>query len=163
MPGHDVKSTVRLRHRPWHCSKRDDINPWSSKLFSCLPLSLSSSHIFASIHLSPIRPRPRLSPSSHSGSQLAFVATMGFGGAALKFGSTALYALEFGCAAVVLGIYSYFLAVEADRDARIPTWQKAVTGLSGAVVLYTIFAVLLTCCLGGKVRTTPSRVRWKPC
>jgi len=79
---------------------------------------------------------------------------MGFGGAALKFGSTALYALEFGCAAVVLGIYSYFLAVEADRDARIPTWQKAVTGLSGAVVLYTIFAVLLTCCLGGKVSTT---------
>ncbi|EDU48963.1 conserved hypothetical protein [Pyrenophora tritici-repentis Pt-1C-BFP] len=75
---------------------------------------------------------------------------MGFGGAALKFGSTALYALEFACAAVVLGIYSYFLAVEADRDARIPTWQKAVTGLSGAVVLYTIFAVLLTCCLGGK-------------
>lgn len=77
---------------------------------------------------------------------------MGLGGAALKFGSTAIYALEFCCAAIVLGIYSYFLAVQADRDVNIPVWQQAVTGLSGAVVLYTIFAVLLTCCIGGKVR-----------
>jgi len=50
----------------------------------------------------------------------------------------------------VLGIYSYFLSVEADRDVTIPMWQQAVTGLAGAVVLYTIFAVLLTCFLGGK-------------
>ena len=28
-------------------------------------------------------------------------------------------------------------------------WEKAVEGLSGAAVLYTIFAVVLTCCLGG--------------
>jgi hypothetical protein len=77
---------------------------------------------------------------------------MGFGGAALKFTSTALYALEFCCAAIVLGIYSYFLSVEADRNVNIPVWQQAVTGLAGAVVLYTIFAVLLTCFLGGKVR-----------
>jgi biotin transporter BioY len=79
---------------------------------------------------------------------------MGFGGAALKFGSTALYALEFCCAAIILGIYSYFLSVEADRDVNIPVWQQAVTGLAGAVVLYTIFAVLLTCFLGGKVRSS---------
>jgi biotin transporter BioY len=77
---------------------------------------------------------------------------MGFGGAALKFGSTALYALEFCCAAIILGIYSYFLSVEADRNVNIPVWQQAVTGLAGATVLYTIFAVLLTCFLGGKVR-----------
>ncbi|EMD69302.1 hypothetical protein COCSADRAFT_32047 [Bipolaris sorokiniana ND90Pr] len=75
---------------------------------------------------------------------------MGFGGAALKFGSTAIYALEFCCAAIILGIYSYFLSVQADRDVNIPVWQQAVTGLSGAVVLYAIFAVLLTCCIGGK-------------
>lgn len=75
---------------------------------------------------------------------------MGFGGAALKFGSTALYAIEFCCAGIILGIYSYFLAVQADRNVGIPTWQKAVTGLAGGVVLYTIFAVVLTCCLGGK-------------
>lgn len=75
---------------------------------------------------------------------------MAFGSAALKLGSTALYALEFCCAGIILGIYSYFLAVQADRDVTIPMWQQAVTGLSGAVVLYTIFAVLLTCFLGGK-------------
>lgn len=75
---------------------------------------------------------------------------MGFGNAALKLGSTALYAIEFACAGIILGIYSYFLSVQADRNDPIPTTHKAITGLSGAVVLYTIFAVLLTCFLGGK-------------
>jgi hypothetical protein len=75
---------------------------------------------------------------------------MGFGGVALKSFQTILYALEFLCAAVILGIYSYFLSVLADRNAMIYTWVKAVEGVSGAAVLYTIFAVLLTCCLGGK-------------
>jgi len=75
---------------------------------------------------------------------------MAIGGAALRLGGTLLYALEFCCAGIVLGIYSYFLSVEADRDVPIPTWHKAVTGLAGGVVLYTIFGVLLTCFLGGK-------------
>jgi hypothetical protein len=47
------------------------------------------------------------------------------------------------------GIYSYFLSVQADRDQGIPRWQKAVEGMSGVAVLYTIAAVVLTCCLGG--------------
>jgi hypothetical protein len=47
------------------------------------------------------------------------------------------------------GIYSYFLAVQADRNQGIPKWQKAVEGISGVAVLYTIAAVVLTCCLGG--------------
>ncbi|KAH6618861.1 hypothetical protein C7974DRAFT_401027 [Boeremia exigua] len=75
---------------------------------------------------------------------------MAFGGAALKFIATALYALEFGCAAVILGIYSYFLSVQADRNVTIPRWQQAVEGISGAAVLYTILAIVFTCCLGGK-------------
>jgi len=75
---------------------------------------------------------------------------MAIGGAALKLFQTLLYATEFVCAAVILGIYSYFLSVLADRDAQIYTWVKAVEGISGAAVLYTLFAVLLTCCLGGK-------------
>lgn len=75
---------------------------------------------------------------------------MAFGGAALKLFQTFLYAVEFFCAAIILGIYSYFLSVLADRDATIYPWVKAVEGVSGAAVLYTIFAVLLTCCLGGK-------------
>ncbi|KAH7399076.1 hypothetical protein DE146DRAFT_656471 [Phaeosphaeria sp. MPI-PUGE-AT-0046c] len=75
---------------------------------------------------------------------------MAIGGAVLRFVSTFLYALEFCCAGIILGVYSYFLSVQADRDITIPRWQQAVEGLSGAVVLYTIFAVLLTCFLGGK-------------
>lgn len=75
---------------------------------------------------------------------------MALGGAALKLFQTVLYAIEFCCAGIILGIYSYFLATLADRDLTIYTWAKAVEGMSGAAVLYTIFAVLLTCCLGGK-------------
>lgn len=62
---------------------------------------------------------------------------------------TFLYILLFCCAGIILGVYSYFLSVQADRDRPIPTWQKAVEGMSGAAVLYLIFAVILTCCLGG--------------
>jgi hypothetical protein len=75
---------------------------------------------------------------------------MALGGAALKLFQTILYAIEFCCAGIILGIYGYFLSVLADRNLVIGTGLKAVTGLSGAAVLYTIFAVLLTCFLGGK-------------
>ena len=76
---------------------------------------------------------------------------MAFGGAALKFFQTFLYLIEFCCAGIILGFYSYFLSVLADRNAPIYTWAKAVEGISGAAVLYTIMAVLLTFCLGGKM------------
>jgi hypothetical protein len=70
-------------------------------------------------------------------------------GGFLRLFQTFLYLLAFLCAAIVLGIYSYFLATIADRNGNIMTWVKAVEGISGAAVLYTIFATLLTCCLGG--------------
>jgi len=75
---------------------------------------------------------------------------MALGGAALKLFQTILYAIEFCCAGIILGVYSYFLSVLADRNLVIGTYIKAVTGIAGAAVLYTIFAVLLTCFLGGK-------------
>ena len=62
---------------------------------------------------------------------------------------TILYGLCFCCAGIILGVYSYFLSVLADRDDPIANWKKAVEGISGAAVLYTIFAIVLTCCLGG--------------
>lgn len=70
-------------------------------------------------------------------------------GGFLRLFQTFLYLLAFLCAALILAIYSYFLATLADRNGNIMTWVKAVEGISGAAVLYTIFAVLLTCCLGG--------------
>lgn len=72
------------------------------------------------------------------------------GGLALKLLQTTLYALLFICAAIILGIYSYFLAVLADRDLPIAAWKQAIEAISGAAVLYLIFAVILTCFLGGK-------------
>ncbi|KAH8682906.1 hypothetical protein BGZ60DRAFT_524251 [Tricladium varicosporioides] len=74
---------------------------------------------------------------------------MAFGGLALKFLSWFLRAIEFGCAAIILGIFSYFLATLHNHELGIATWIRAVEGISGAAVLYTIFALLLVCCLGG--------------
>lgn len=37
----------------------------------------------------------------------------------------------------------------ADRNRPIPQWEKAVEGISGIAVVYTILATILTCCLGG--------------
>ena len=35
------------------------------------------------------------------------------------------------------------------HDHSIPTWMKAVEGMSGGAVIYTGFAVILVCFLGG--------------
>ncbi|KAL9054295.1 MAG: hypothetical protein Q9162_004253 [Coniocarpon cinnabarinum] len=72
-----------------------------------------------------------------------------FGGGFLRLLATVLYAIEFCCAAIVLGIYSYFLALLKNHHFGIARQWKAVEGLSGAACLYGIFTVLLTCFLGG--------------
>ncbi|CAD0027704.1 unnamed protein product [Aureobasidium pullulans] len=72
-----------------------------------------------------------------------------FKGGALRLLQTALYALTFCCAAIILGIFSYFLAILADNNLDIPTRWKAVEGISGVAVLYTLATTLLTCCLAG--------------
>ena len=74
---------------------------------------------------------------------------MALGGALLRFGQTGLRLIQFASAAIILGIYSYYLAVLSRHDIHIPTWEKAVEGIAGAGVLYTIFGVLFTLFLGG--------------
>ncbi|KAF2151732.1 hypothetical protein K461DRAFT_279226 [Myriangium duriaei CBS 260.36] len=71
------------------------------------------------------------------------------GGGFLRLFQTFLYALAFAASGIVLGFYSYFLAVLSNRDETILKQWKAVEGISGIAVVYTIFAILLTCCLGG--------------
>lgn len=71
------------------------------------------------------------------------------GGLALKGLDTFLRILEFLCAALILGIFSWFLAYLHHHNRHIPTWMKACEGMSGAAVIYTAFAVILTCFLGG--------------
>lgn len=92
---------------------------------------------------------------------------MAGGGLALKGASSFIRALQFLCAALILGIFSYFLArefvpfepissqtdlsyIDLHRNNQgIPKWEKAVEGISGAAVIYTAFAVIFTCFLGG--------------
>jgi len=74
---------------------------------------------------------------------------MAGGGLALKGLQWFLRGIEFCCAAIILGIFSYFLATLKDHNLHIDTYIRAVVGISGAGVLYTLIALLLVCCLGG--------------
>ncbi|KAJ5159462.1 uncharacterized protein N7482_006466 [Penicillium canariense] len=74
---------------------------------------------------------------------------MGVGGVVLRFFSLAIRVLQFLDSAVILGIFSYYLAVLARHDLAIPTYIKAVEGLAGAATLYGILGTLFVCCLGG--------------
>lgn len=75
---------------------------------------------------------------------------MAFGGIALKTVSMFLRFIEFCCAAIILGIFTYFLVVLHNHGLHIQTYIRAVEGISGAGVLYTIIAILLVCFLAGK-------------
>jgi len=74
---------------------------------------------------------------------------MAVGGVALKGLQWFLRGIEFCCAAIILGIFSYFLATLHNHGLHIDTYIRAVEGISGAGVLYTLFGLLLVCCLGG--------------
>lgn len=71
------------------------------------------------------------------------------GGIFWKSISLFLRAIELCCAAIILGIFSYFLATLHNHGLHIATYIRAVEGISGAAVLYTLFALVLVCCLGG--------------
>ncbi|KAG9232110.1 hypothetical protein BJ875DRAFT_486397 [Amylocarpus encephaloides] len=71
------------------------------------------------------------------------------GGLALKGVQLFMRFIEFCCASIILGIYAYFLAALANNHLPIETYLRAVTGISGAGVLYTLIALVLVCCLGG--------------
>ncbi|KAK4038772.1 hypothetical protein C8A01DRAFT_17183 [Parachaetomium inaequale] len=64
--------------------------------------------------------------------------------------------IQFCCAAIVLALFSYFLATLHNHDMSISVWVRAVEGIAGAGVLYTILALLMLCCIPG--RSFPSFV-----
>jgi hypothetical protein len=70
-------------------------------------------------------------------------------GVALKFLQWFIRGVQFCCAAVILAIFSYFLATLSNHNLPIATWIRAVEGISGAAVLYTLIGLLLLCCLAG--------------
>lgn len=71
-------------------------------------------------------------------------------GIALRGTQFFLRAIQFCCAAIVLALFCYFLATLSNHNMHIDVWLRAVTGISGAGVLYTILAVLMLCCIPGR-------------
>jgi hypothetical protein len=74
---------------------------------------------------------------------------MGIGGVILRFCALAIRVLQFLDGAVILGIFSYYLAILAQHNLHIATWIKAVEGLSGGATLYGLLGTIFVCCLGG--------------
>lgn len=68
---------------------------------------------------------------------------------ALKFIQWLIRGIQFGCCAVGLALYSYYLAEAARHDVTIPKWVRAIEGITGVGVLYTFLGLLLLCCLAG--------------
>lgn len=76
---------------------------------------------------------------------------MGAGtGLALRGTQFFLRLIQFCCSAIVLALFCYFLATLHNHSLPTHTWVRAVTGISGAAVLYTILSVLLLCCFPGR-------------
>lgn len=71
------------------------------------------------------------------------------GGFVLKTLQWLLRAIEFLCAAIVLGIFSYFLASLKNHSLGINNHIRAVEGISGAAALYTLVGLLLLCFVAG--------------
>lgn len=71
-------------------------------------------------------------------------------GPALKFLQWSLRFIQLMSAALIFGVYSYFLATLANHNIHIPNSVKAVEGITGVAILYTIAGLLLLCCLAGK-------------
>lgn len=74
---------------------------------------------------------------------------MAAGGVFLRFLNLFIRILQLCASVIILGIYSYFLAVLADHDLSIAKWMRAVEGLSGAATLYSLLGSIFTCFLGG--------------
>lgn len=77
-------------------------------------------------------------------------ARTGFG---LKFLQWFFRGIQFCCSAIILAIYSYFLATLHNHNLPIATSLRAVEGISGAGTLYTGLALLMLCCLAGHTLT----------
>lgn len=70
-------------------------------------------------------------------------------GIALKFLQWFIRGVQFLCAAVILGIFSYFLATLHNHNLNIDNSVRAVAGISGSAVLYTLIGLVLLCCVAG--------------
>ncbi|KAK4147191.1 uncharacterized protein C8A04DRAFT_9211 [Dichotomopilus funicola] len=58
--------------------------------------------------------------------------------------------VQFCCAAIVLALFSYFLATLNNHNLPIDVWVRAVEGISGVGVAYTALTILSLCCCAGR-------------
>ncbi|KAM7209147.1 hypothetical protein V8F20_000485 [Naviculisporaceae sp. PSN 640] len=70
-------------------------------------------------------------------------------GTALRLIQFFTRAIEFCCAALILALFSYFLATLASHSLSIGNWIRAVTGIAGAAVVYTLITLLTLFCVAG--------------
>ncbi|KAF7548230.1 hypothetical protein G7046_g8751 [Stylonectria norvegica] len=75
-------------------------------------------------------------------------------GLTLKFLQWFIRGVQFGCAALILAVFSYFLATLHNHHLPISTKLRAVEGISGVAVLYTLAGLLLLCCVAGLAFTS---------
>ena len=71
------------------------------------------------------------------------------GGIALKSLQLFFRFIQFLCAVVILAIFSYFLATLRNHGLDIGTHVRAVEGISGAAVLYTLIGLGALCFVAG--------------
>jgi hypothetical protein len=70
-------------------------------------------------------------------------------GLALKGLQWFLRVIEFCCAALILGVFSYFLAALHNHGLNIDNYTRSIEGISGAAALYTLIGLLLLCFVAG--------------
>lgn len=58
--------------------------------------------------------------------------------------------IQFCCAAIVLALFSYFLATLNNHDMHIGIWVRVVEGISGVGVVYTVLTFIFICCASGR-------------
>ncbi|KPM35198.1 hypothetical protein AK830_g11385 [Neonectria ditissima] len=75
-------------------------------------------------------------------------------GPGLKFAQWFIRGIQLACAALVFAIYSYFLATLHNHKLSISNTIRAVEGVSGIAVLYTISGLLLLCFLASRTATS---------
>lgn len=70
-------------------------------------------------------------------------------GTALRLIQWFTRAIEFCCAALILALFSYFWATLVSHSLAIGQWIRAVEGIAGAAVVYTILTLLTLFCVAG--------------
>lgn len=71
-------------------------------------------------------------------------------GFALKSAQWFVRGIQLSCAALILAIYSYFLAALNNHSLSVSTTVKTVEGIAGFACLYALVSLLLLCCLAGR-------------